>query len=251
MRFSNIQAVTITLALGLFSACSKDSDKSADSPAPQANAPTEEQIALSKEHSQLPAAVVIRVPVDAAGNEVNDKAEMRTAAVGKEVTVDNTEALFATAQAARVVSSADELDADSSTQSWQNPSIGQNDGFDGNYNAINIDDITNSNVNINVNNGNGNNSNQGAGYGQTQGGGYGQNQGPIYGNNHGGGFGQGGFGQGGCNGSSWCGYNPRSYSLVHTSSYWAFPRPRCYGFGGYNYYWYQRPNCGRGCNTRF
>lgn|GEM_PF-6309137 len=202
MRFANIKSTSLALCLGLVTACSGATDKSEQAPAPQSQQPTAEEAAMAKEYANLPASVVIRVPVDANGNEVSDQAEMRTSVASAEVSNNNTEALFTSAQPARTVSNADELDSDSSTQSWQDP--GSSESFDSGYSALN---------------------NNQSGYGNQEFG-YGQ-----------------GHGSGGCGGSSWCGYGPRSYSLTFTAAYWSYPRPRCYGFGGYNYYWYPRPSC--------
>lgn len=204
----------LTFSMLAASGCSND-DKQGDNVQPQnqngSATPSAQDTELAAEYQRLPQAVVIRVPVDASGKEVAGNAEMRTFNGQATVSESNTAALFAESEAARVVASADELDADSSTQSWQNP-VNNGDNFDGNYTAINIEDVRNSNINVTVNNG---------------------SHGGVVGGGH----------HGGCGGSSWCGYYPRSYSLVHTASYWAFPRPRCYGFGGYNYYWYPRPSC--------
>jgi hypothetical protein len=177
-----------------------------DAPAPEVKPVAAEQdAALAKEYESLPAGVVVRVPVDADGKEVVESAEMRTTSV-TEVNNDTVGATFEAAATPTVVGSADELNNDTSVQSWQShqPRHNQRGNF-GNRTDIDINARrSNVNVDIDINNIN------------------------II-NNYYGSY-----------------YRPRTYSVFNTSSFWTYRAPiyTCARVcGGYNYYYYPRPSC--------
>jgi hypothetical protein len=180
-------------------------------------APTSEDKVLEKEFKALPKGVIIAVPLDAEGNELTDRAEMRT------THADNVDAdieqSFNTATAPKsVVGQGDELDEDSSTQSW-----------------LNWRSITNW-LSGNPSN------NWGAGQGF---GGF-TNIDPGFNQ----GIGGGGFGGGGpvgpVGGNFYQNYRPWAFSLTNTAQYWSYGRPNC--IRGQNVVYYSYPRTCQGFN---
>ncbi len=153
--------VSVVLAMGVTLAFVGCSTKSKDEPAAnQEPTLTEQDKAMAEEYAKLPG-VVIEVPRDEQGNLKNSEAKMALYSGSAESISDVTaDAIWTDAKTANVVASTDELDADSSTQSWHDPRPNYNNGGQdfggGNYTGINISDINNSNVNVDVNNNNNN-----------------------------------------------------------------------------------------------
>lgn len=117
MRFVNVIAVA-GLALGL-SACGQHDKKDDQN---QEAAPTqvtpEEKQQLDTEFSQIPAAAIVRVPVDANGETIGDP-EMKTVAQGEGLeSADGVASAFESGAAPQKMGAESELDRDSSTQSW-------------------------------------------------------------------------------------------------------------------------------------
>lgn len=78
--------------------------------------------AQRKAFESLPASAVVRVPVEN-GKELRDKAEFKIVDQGKPTDSSSAETLFQSGKAPeKTISSKDELDGDSSTQSWYYPS---------------------------------------------------------------------------------------------------------------------------------
>ncbi len=111
MRLSALTVVLLALGLG---ACGSINDTK------QADANDADVTARAEKFSQLPKAAILAVPVDANGNELTDKAELRV--TNADVDMNDVSAIanaFNGASApASVVNSENELDGDSSTQSW-------------------------------------------------------------------------------------------------------------------------------------
>jgi len=217
MKFKGFMLAVAALAL---TACGMENQDSAQPVKPVDTA------AVDAEHTGLPEAVVIRVPVDASGKEIEAKAEMRAAtgvAIADGATADQA---FAKGSVPRTVTSQSELDGDSSTQSFEDfRAVTQRRGGGSNAssNSINIVDNDNSTINVNVGAGNGNRPQGYHGGGYNQGG----HHGGGYGGHHGGGY--------------YNSYRPRAYSSVYVGFYWTYNRPYTYNHGGYNYYHYPRP----------
>jgi hypothetical protein len=76
--------------------------------------PVTEQSAVA-ESAKLPAVTLVKVPVDASGNEIHDKAEMRLAN-SADLSEGNVEAVFGSSSAPETF--VDELDQSSSTESF-------------------------------------------------------------------------------------------------------------------------------------
>src|SRR4051812_1107477 len=111
------QVVSVSVALALTSACgaAKKDDKANKTPEL-----TAEQEQKRDEHvSEVPSAVIVRVPVDASG-EPTGAPEMRVvkAASALETKEDASEAFGAGEAPAAFHSATDELDTESSAQSW-------------------------------------------------------------------------------------------------------------------------------------
>jgi hypothetical protein len=73
---------------------------------------------LKAEYEKLPVGMMVRVPVDANGKEMTDKAEMRATSLTSIASGDAAEKAFEEANTVQALSSLDELNADSSTQQW-------------------------------------------------------------------------------------------------------------------------------------
>lgn len=95
-----------------FAACSTSKS---DAPASN-NTPKISEEAAKAQSAQLPGVVIVRVPVDANGKEVNDKAEMRLVNSSDAVTQSNIAATFDAGKAP--ATTGDELDQTSSTESF-------------------------------------------------------------------------------------------------------------------------------------
>jgi hypothetical protein len=211
-----LSTVTAIGLLAALTACGthKKSDDAADQPAPNAQ-PT------AADDPALPEAAIVRVPVDAKG-EPTGEPEMRIYS-GDAIGDDGVQAAWdASTAPAKVVNSAEELDADTSTQSWTSYSYISAGGWGGSY---------------------------GNGYGN----GYGYNNGYGYG------AGYGGYYPGGYPGGYQPGYGCGSYSCYNQNYFQNYYRPvlgyggnsynygvytpyNSYGGGGgYNYYCYSRP----------
>lgn len=113
MRFLNLSAAVL-LALGL-GACGSISNQN------KANNKQDADVtARAEKFSQLPKAAILAVPVDANGNEMTDKAELRV--LNKDVDMNKADSLASAyseaTKPATVIDSADELNSDSSTQAW-------------------------------------------------------------------------------------------------------------------------------------
>ena len=231
-----LKSLSIVAAMGLVAACGTNSKQEGTSTAPEAKQETkkssDDEKALESEFAALPSSVIIAVPVDAKGKEQQDKATMRLQGGNAVVSDSNVEATYA-ASAAPAKLGRGELDADSSTQSWNyyqqdevdsgysngggygnqgnnNQGYGQQ-GNQSNAAGVNISDIRNSNVNVDVtNNYNSQNGSQIGGQGYQGGSGY------------------------------YSGYRPAAYSTVWTGNYWGYSRPWCFQRPSYNYYVYPR-----------
>jgi hypothetical protein len=90
---------------------------SCGSPDKEAKKPVVTEEAAKAKAAELPSTVLVRVPVDASGKEVHDKAELRTINA-KTVSGDSVAASFERASAPDQVVNVDELDASSSTESF-------------------------------------------------------------------------------------------------------------------------------------
>ncbi len=104
MRFM----ITFVSVLAVSACGAKDQGKSVTKPVI-----TEE--AAKAQSQALPAVTIVRVPVDAAGQEVHDKAEMRLASE-KNLSQSNVESVFTASKAPEIF--VDELDQTSSTESF-------------------------------------------------------------------------------------------------------------------------------------
>ena len=237
-----LKSLSILVAMGFVAACGTNSKQEGTSTAPEAKQETKtsssDEKALESEFAALPSSVIIAVPVDAKGNEQHDKATMRLQGGDAVVSDSNVEATYASAAAPAKLGRG-ELDADSSTQSWNYYQPGQgNQGYGNSGNngqgygqngsqsnaaGVNISDIQNSNVNVDVTN------NYNSQNGSQIGGGQGYNGGSGY----------------------YAGYRPAAYSTVWTGNYWGYSRPWCFQRPAYNYYVYPR-RCGsyRFCGSR-
>lgn len=204
MRKTLIKSAIAMSVLVAFAACStsKKDEQSTDTQKPL----TADEKALAEEYAALPG-VVIEVPKDENGNLKNTEAKMALySGTAEAVSDDSSEVIWTESAAAKTVTSTDELDQDSSTQSWHDPRPGynQNNDFnqngnqvDGDFTAININDVNNSNINVDVNSNN------------------------YYGS-----------------------YYPRAYSLRHSSSFWSYcrrPIQRCHVSSCR--FFYPRPTC--------
>lgn len=116
-HFSTIQ-LALALSAALFVACGQD--KKSDEPSKPAPETSDVDAGLESEYGALPQVVMIGVTLDVAGRDVPGTAEMRTP-VNASTSVDSEEAAaiaYEQGSRAKLVSGVDELDADSSTQSW-------------------------------------------------------------------------------------------------------------------------------------
>jgi hypothetical protein len=100
--------ITFVSVLAVSACGAKDQGKSATKPFV-----TEE--AAKAQSQSLPAVTIVRVPVDASGQEIHGQAEMRLASE-KSISKDNIEAAFAGSTVPETV--VDELDQSSSTESF-------------------------------------------------------------------------------------------------------------------------------------
>ena len=155
MRKTLIKSAVAMSVVVAFAACSTKS-KNEDS-TPQKPLTADEK-ALAEEYAALPG-VVIEVPKDDQGNLKNSEAKMALySGTVEAVSTDSADGIWTESASAKTVTSTDELDQDSSTQSWRDPRPGYNqqspNNFDGNYTSINMNDINNSNIDIDVNSNN-------------------------------------------------------------------------------------------------
>lgn len=111
-----------TVLATILAGCGKGGHKDAGaSPAPQADGTFDESLAA--EYDALPSTVLIGVKVDADGHDVMGSGELRVPAEDV-AAIENDDAAWATfssGRSATVAASADELDRDTSTQSWATP----------------------------------------------------------------------------------------------------------------------------------
>lgn len=197
------------LALSL-AACGTQSDKKTE----QAQQAKPEVAAAPATNAEIPAAMVLRVPVDADG-KATGMPEMKVLKTGKvEDSADSVVAAFANGDVAKV----GELDADSSTQSWS-AYAGFSSSYGSNYN-----------------------SSYGGGYGNS---GYGNSYGgSSYGGGYGGSYGCGSYCSSYNQSYFYNSYSPTLYYGNQQYNYGSY-RPYSYNNGGYNYYCY-RPSYGYG-----
>jgi hypothetical protein len=119
MRFANT-LVSAAMALGLAACGAPDKQSKNDDGAQAAPTTDEEKKAqLEQDFAEIPNAAIVRVPVDADGN-VTGEPEMMTYKGSEDLeTVESAEKAFAAGAAPqKLIASQDELDGDSSTQSW-------------------------------------------------------------------------------------------------------------------------------------
>jgi hypothetical protein len=242
--------VAASLLAGLIVACGsgkKNDDAAQNSPTTPAVSP-EEKAARDAVYSEVPGHAIVRVPVNEKGETIGAP-EMRVVS-SKDAIGDATQAVAAFDSGSapqKMVAKADELDGDSSTQSWSSwdyydtyNSGGNGHTGGGSYNG-------------------GSGYGSSGGYGHTGGGSYngGSGYGDDYDNDwgdydddydseYGDGYGSGGnYGGGGC--GSNCGnwghnywqssYKPVLYYKNYGWNYGAY-RPTYWNQGGYNYYCY-------------
>jgi hypothetical protein len=102
-------------AIGLIAACgTQEQHKDV---APVAQTQTTAVAAEDKATSSLPRYLVVRVPLDASGNEILESAESREVA-SKDGSIDSADIAHTAFESGKSVKVADELDASSSTESW-------------------------------------------------------------------------------------------------------------------------------------
>ncbi len=211
MRFNPLKGAVLTTALLVLNSCGSDvASQQATQPEVKPLTAAEES-AIKNEYAALPQGVMVRVAVDESGKELGDSAEIR--AINENAVSTSSDA----SQLWSAGSAANELDQDSSTQSYGAEQVEYRDLNDS-YNR-------------------GNQHNQG---------GYDHNR---HGRGHynGGGFARGyrrGYRDGFQDGYYTDSYRPTYYSSAYYGGYWGYnSNPYCYTVGSYRYYYYQRPSC--------
>lgn len=118
MRIINAVALC-GLTLGFVACGAKEDKKNENNQSPTGTQTSEEEKAqLEAEFSQIPAAAIVRVPVDANGETIGDP-EMKTTGDANSLdSADGLAAAFESGAAPQMVAGKEELDGDSSTQSW-------------------------------------------------------------------------------------------------------------------------------------
>jgi hypothetical protein len=238
MKLALISLASLLTAMSCGGASKSDKGQEA-SPAPEVESgnqlSTAEESVVAQEFKSIPDAVIIRVPVNADGTEDSANASMRTYN-GAPIT-SNESALNAYTSLAQDVGNTveNELDADSSTNSWQayrpNPGRGYPQATQTQY--YNNSQSTSLNVNY-------------AGFGQRFSLEY-QNtqsttvyQSSTRGGGYGGGYGGCGNANGCGNGNYYSNYRPFYYSGIGRSYGWHYNQARRWVSGGCNYYVYPR-----------
>jgi hypothetical protein len=234
MKIMSISASAAILATSLVGC---GTQQSSQSPAPQKQqapvaaktieADPSKDAALEAEYASLPANVILRVKKDSSGKEIPGSAEM--VSLRSDVQQDQIAASFSKGQPLSEAKNGDDLDGDSSTQSWY--------GWNG-YNGADYNNQTTVNYS-NINYGNQYGS---ANFGAANG--FGNDVGV---NGGGAGWGVNQFSNGWNNFGSpyYGGFRPLVGSNVYQGAHWQYGRPWCYNGGNFNYYWYPRPRCGQ------
>ncbi|MEZ4743236.1 MAG: hypothetical protein R3B45_12455 [Bdellovibrionota bacterium] len=184
-----------------------------------------EEANLAQEFAALPTGVMIKVPVDANGNELSEEAEIK-AYTGAEISEENADQAWSTSM------TTNELDEESLDQAF-----------------LNVENSSNLARGNGQGNRGGNRGNRGYRQMNNR-----HNQGNYYNNNYNNGRGSqlGGYYRNYRHGRNY-GYNsgyytnyyrPIWYSNAYSYGYWGYNnRPRCYNRYGYRYYYYPRPHC--------
>ena len=115
MTTSTLRVSVILSAMAL-AACGTAKKKSSDAPAADATAPKISEDQAKADSANLPGVVIVKVPVDANGKEVQDKAEMRLVDSKDSLTQANIASTFDAGKAP--AATGDELDQTSSTESF-------------------------------------------------------------------------------------------------------------------------------------
>lgn len=223
MRFITTVA-SAALALGL-TACGSNNkkdggDENSAQPAPSTD--EEKKAQLDQDYSEIPNAAIVRVPVDQDGNATGEPQMMTYKGSEDLASAESAEKAF-TAGAApeKMVASQDELDGDSSTQSWTQWDNYASSGSYGNQSASSGTYYGN-----------------GGGYGNTYDDGYDDSYNP-YGNSYvPNTYGSNNY-YGGWNYNYWqTSYKPVLYYKGYGWNY-GFNRPYSYTHGGYSYHCYK------------
>ena len=259
-------------SLAVVAACGthKSADNNAQPVTAASDVTPEQQAEADKLASNAPAAAIVRVPVDAKGLPTGAPEMKVYSGTGQIDSAESLSGAFDTASAPeKLVSSTDELDKTSSTQSWTNyaqgggtggyPSTGAG-GYPstgtGGYPSTGAGGYPSTGTGGYPSTGTGGYPSTGAGgypstgaggYPSTGAGGYPSTGTGGYPSSGSGGYGNSGYGNSGYGGSGYGGYDYGYFyntyrPVLYTSGYsipYGINRPSYYNYGGYNYYCYR------------
>lgn len=250
MRFNPLKGAVLTTALLVLNSCGSDvASQQATQPEVKPLTAAEES-AIKNEYAALPQGVMVRVAVDESGKELGDSAEIR--AINENAVSTSSDA----SQLWSAGSAANELDQDSSTQSYGAEQVEYrdlNDSYNrgnqhnqGGYDHNRHNRGGNNQYDHNRHNRGGNDQYDNNRHNRGGNGYYDHNR---HGRGHynGGGFARGyrrGYRDGFQDGYYTDSYRPTYYSSAYYGGYWGYnSNPYCYTVGSYRYYYYQRPSC--------